>query len=399
MVARRVSRRCRARVRLFLALRTIEPAIKRRLRDRARQHQVWLAFNEEWRTQLTFLLVVIPGTIGILLSMFFAVTLGLRWWFPSVMNGPARNWDHLPLNVIGFVLGYFVFLGPLYLVLFITKRMSYAALLGWPMLLGVVGAPFVARVSTATWPSPFVALSLTAAFLGGLGLWVILVGVLLGEVAVKYFFSRRAAKIHPDSVVFDALLTTLVTAENDPWTALDTRWRLLRGLEEVADCIERDLPRRLPAGDATTASWVRVTLSEKASAIRALKRWVSTPKPDTAEHFAARIATTLTQVAADDWDALERVGAEAEGPGRVLDWRKRVAAWTRTGGTALTPAAVWWALQRSPLASKGPVAEYVAVGVGVWAVVTVLAEIDPLFGAKVGALKDASSVFLPRKRD
>jgi hypothetical protein len=110
------------------------------------------------------------------------------------------------------------------------------------------------------------------------------------------------------------------------------------------------------------------------------------PKADTRSHFITRIAASLSQVASGNWDALNEV--EPERVSRIQMWRSYTVAALRALYLASVPAGVWWALQQASLAPKGASAEYVTVGIFIWAVLTLIMAYDPLFGPKAAALRE-----------
>lgn len=141
-----------------------------------------------------------------------------------------------------------------------------------------------------------------------------LVLTILGSAAIWWglhiterWWDRHASARQPDAVVADELLRILETVEKSPaeWTHLRGRNKVLRSLELAARCLERSLPDRLRGQDAETDRWLREKGAGQAAALRALKRWVLVPKPDTRERFIERVSQDLVRTAAGDWDGLE----------------------------------------------------------------------------------------------
>ncbi|HEU0012939.1 MAG TPA: hypothetical protein VFQ45_04610 [Longimicrobium sp.] len=169
---------------------------------------------------------------------------------------------------------------------------------------------------------------LTADFAQALGM-VALYGialVVLGGAAVWWtlcrmerWYERHACARHPDAMMVREMVSMLAWVEEHPhaWSDLRARGRILRSLETVAYCLERQLVRHLRGHDAATERWLREKTAQRAAAVRALKRWVCLPKADTRERFVERIAGDLVRAATGDWDGLESAEVEAAGPSPV----------------------------------------------------------------------------------
>lgn len=150
--------------------------------------------------------------------------------------------------------------------------------------------------------------SLGFMLLYGLGLVVLGASALWwGMHITELWWDRHASARHPDAVVADEFLRILETVEKSPaeWGHLRGRNRVVRSLERAARCLERNLPYRLRGQDADTDRWLRQKAAGQAAALRRLKRWVLVPRPDTREHFIARVSQDLVRTTVGDWDGLE----------------------------------------------------------------------------------------------
>lgn len=227
---------------------------------------------------------------------------------------------------------------------------------------------------------------------------VLLLPALAVVTPIEYALKRRRNAMHPDAVLVTGLLEILWLVERQPakWTDLHFKRQLLSRLEEVASCIQHDLPRMLRTRDVATDLWLRGRAEQIAAAFRALKKWVSTPMADTRDQFIGRIADSLVHASAGDWDALTRMEVEQLSRPQL---RSRVLVALRVFLIAAIPMVVLWVVQRTPLALEAPAAGYASAGVFVWAALTVLAALDPLLAAKLAAFKDVSAVLPFRSRE
>ena len=98
----------------------------------------------------------------------------------------------------------------------------------------------------------------------------------------------------------------------------------------------------------------------------------------------------LVRVASDRWNELDRMPpSELHMPRRFFE---RVLTVSRLAITALLAPGLVWGLQKSEFALKGATAEYATIAVGLWFVVTMFLITDPLFTAKISAIRDLAQV-------
>ena len=185
---------------------------------------------------------------------------------------------------------------------------------------------FDASVNRPSVPGPlFAMLDTIAAGLVSVA-FVIVVGLVFQYLTVIVVFPflcrvhQARGHRHPDIAAADGLvciLEQLGLVPDNGWEELRTRQRILVGLEDVAQAVER-LSRRLRGGDPATDRWARQRNVEVAASIRSLKRWVVVPKSDTRPFLVQEIADRLDAILTGDWDRLPRCAPE------VLSTRERV---------------------------------------------------------------------------
>jgi hypothetical protein len=207
-------------------------------------------------------------------------------------------------------------------------------------------------------------------------------------VLIKVVFDRQLRAFHPDALLVHILLNILSIIEKQPrrWPELSFRRQLIPMLEEAATCIQNGLSRQYWSGDGIIDLWLRDTATRQAASLRELKKWVLIPKPDTRNQFIVRIVAGLSQITSGNWDALEQ--RDPEKISRLQWWCSHATTASRAVFMAILPGLLWWALQQTSLALRGVPAEYVTVGIYIWAALTLIMACDPLFGLKATAFKE-----------
>ncbi len=381
--------KARRRRTLLADLQTLDQETKQRLAPRVRLYGNQLAKVEGW-ADLMFMAALLFFLITALFAVLAAPFLARRWF------GSGAGLDTVELYV-SYMIPFVVALLPTFIP-WVVFRGGFRAwcVVGVTMVYWALLYNLYRTISSAVGP-PSLMPDLAPGILGVSSYWTIALFAVVVAATMEYRLKRSKNIGYPDAVVVDGLLSILSMVEREPtrWNDLRFRRRLMAGLEEVALCIEYDLPRALRSGDAGTDYWLRQTVKQIAAAVRLLKRRILTPKLDTRSYFIAEVATGLVQAAGGDWDSLKRVEPEAlTGP---QPWRRRALAVGRVlliASLPLVPLRVALVVLQGTPALWGPVATYGMVVALLWATVTFLAAIDPLFSAKISALKDIAQ-FLP----
>lgn len=217
--------------------------------------------------------------------------------------------------------------------------------------------------------------------------------------AVRAWLERRVQRTYTSAFLVAEFFTALADVERktpEGWADMSFRKEVITRLEKLATCIERVLPSRMYSGNAATDQWLAETAEEIAAGVRALSKWVMTPKPDTREQLVARLALNLGYVARGDWDGFQRVKPERLSRPDLI--RTRGANLLRATALASIPILLLLAVKRLGLAPDGTVLTYLTVGGYVWAALTLLSGLDPAYGAKLTAMKDITGLLpLPGK--
>jgi hypothetical protein len=291
------------------------------------------------------------------------------------------------LVAIGALVGLGGWLSTQFLLRRIHDIRYYAiAFVSWP---GLVMAYAAFQVTSLLKRGTLDAVSEAAGLMAAGGLWLVLLAWLGGSEGGKWGLDRWFEEDHPDVVVVDGLLTSLAIVDGDRggFWLLDTRQRLADEFERMAACIERVFPRRFEARPAADP-WVAQTARELAFALRRLKRWVATPRLDTAEHLITRLRVDLVHAAAGAWGHFERVAEEPlPEPARAQTWRAGAVGAVRTIVIASLPLAAVWGAGTYGLGE--PLRTQLTVSAGAWAVLTILLYLDPNSSRQLAALRDA----------
>lgn len=243
---------------------------------------------------------------------------------------------------------------------------------------------------------------LISGIVSALWIWIIipLWLVLCGPVYPLHIWALNRRS--PRNVIIAGLFELLCKTETNPlsWNDLPFKRELMSNLEAIAHCVEKYLPRALSSSDPVSNYRIDQWTKEKAANLRALKLWIAVPMADTREAFMIYLANNLISATRGDWDRFARSDSENENPeeaakmaktARNRYWQSRIVDAFRAILVAALPALVLWLMRRPPLHLIMPT--YANVAVVIWAVITLLVEIDPGFAAKAEAVKSIKEAF------
>jgi hypothetical protein len=162
---------------------------------------------------------------------------------------------------------------------------------------------------------------------------------------------------------------------------------LLALAEDAALCLET-IPKRISALDRFSSKWNQQAYRRRASGIRDLKKWVLLPKPETRDYLERELLRVLLLAAIGDWDGLPQADLPQDAP--VPFWRRTLMLIRSIVIGAIPLVLVTVFGNKLPEDFR----KYLVGFASIWAVVHLLAGIDPRFGEKLSALKDLPS-FLP----
>jgi hypothetical protein len=212
-------------------------------------------------------------------------------------------------------------------------------------------------------------------------LFYVVASILFVAVPGTALAARRVMHA-PDARLVDNILIALkIVCRTDAlWTNFDSKTRLMTALESAAKTASEGLPRALRTGDPYTERWLRKRCYEIAASLRAKKTWVCMPKFDTREQLEAKLVKCFIDAASGNWDGLETAELPQFPP---QDIKVRLGALLVGLVEALLPAAGYFGAQWLVHRPQGPLSDYLAVGVFLWALIVILSGLDPRFGEKV----------------
>ena len=144
----------------------------------------------------------------------------------------------------------------------------------------------------------------------------------------------------------------------------------------------------MQSADPNTDNKIKQAGRERAAYFRSMKMWIAIPMPDTRQNFAFSVARNLVNAARGDWDSLDKLPPDEV---TTQAWYTRLLGVARAIFVASLPAVILWLVMRPPLHLTLP--KYANLAVFIWAVVTLLVELDPRFATKAEALKTIKELF------
>jgi hypothetical protein len=209
----------------------------------------------------------------------------------------------------------------------------------------------------------------------------------------KFFLDRTFKSNHPDAFIVSKTIETLEKLEKGGklWLNIDNRRDLMLLFEEVAQCIENQLYKKLQPNDIYIDNWFRKATKEIAAAIRAKKALVLIPNLDTPQLLSTYFKSILIAVARGNWENIERV-EPGQAPLRVV-WYDRIANLLMALATGGTPILLLYLVQKTDLALTSPLLDYATAGAILWALFTLITAFDPSFNLKLEALKGIAGLF------
>jgi hypothetical protein len=251
-----------------------------------------------------------------------------------------------------------------------------------------------ALVYTGDWRGPEHWLSRSAvegSFLFSVYLTALWTVALLSS-ALDAQFSSQLRQRNPHVYLMRALFNALciIVSKKDVvlgWLNSEDRKLLVAYLEDAARCLEV-IPKIIAGGDHYSRMWNEQAYLLRASGIRDLKKWVLLPKAETRDYLDQELRRILQLAAVGDWDGLPQADLkDTSGPW----WRRALTLIRSIIIAALPPVAVIVFGANLP---QGEFKTYVTAVAWIWALINLLAILDPRFGEKLSAFKDLPS-FLP----
>jgi hypothetical protein len=397
-----ISRKVRSRIQRFKNLEALSVDTKHKILPKVRHHATQISAREYWvgiaRKVIfgAYMISLAPVVFGAPMwaRSIFGYDIDLTLWTTITLLGQTGTTPQtysLPFLFILFpvVLTLSMLLTIMLPIILIPKQIRAF----WPacLLLILLFLLFHLVSISAGKPTPIGFLAISV-LLGQIAFSTIVYVTVVLLALSRFVFYRAQRSRDPDAIIVDRLIDVLSKVESRPeqWAFVSFRNGILLDLEEVARCIQHDLPRRMRSGDQITDAWFRETTRRIAAAIRAKEMWVLTPKLDTRHYFTESIKETLISTVSANWDDLEKL--EPVKTSFRQWWKDWFTGSFRVIFIGCIPLIMLWGIQQSPLALSGVIRDYAIGGTLLWFLFTAITTFDPSFGSKVDALKDIAGL-------
>jgi hypothetical protein len=244
-----------------------------------------------------------------------------------------------------------------------------------------------------------------------LGFAGILMGFLRVLAGALVVLSKRSEARHPASHAIDNLFRAMrrLQKAGTNWADTDTRTYATAEIAVASEIVRRSLLQRFATRDAKTLSWRHTQAVKISAALSEKQTWLMTPKPDTRDELFKSIGQILLALISGVWDTLElakelakELATEANtAETEEKQFRQRaihvVLDSMRTLLVALLPAVLFLLADKLNLLADigAPGRGYIKIGLFVWAALTVILLLDPLFKEKFGIIKEAYQLVKP----
>jgi hypothetical protein len=227
-------------------------------------------------------------------------------------------------------------------------------------------------------------LALVAALISGVMFYLLVAGLSALVIMISALIESYRQRRYPVADFVDHMMLLLYDLEQPKYQDLkkfSTKRRLLTHLEPAAASVER-LRFLLPTGDMVTDAWLKEKTLQIAEAVRSLKRWVLTPKPDTHTHLKTRVALFLELAISGEWDAMPCAAPEGRAyPGH---WLVRAGEILQMSSVVLIALALAVLIRPSLLKLTG-ISDTAVAGFGLWIIVLASIAVNP---EKLRALRE-----------
>ena len=380
--------RARKNVNKFKGINNIDADIINKLMPNARHFLVRSAIRKFWED-----IISLPFIIVYVLISFISITLT-----PIIVNSfMNESFDSLAFILIFSNILAIQLISMLFVFLFAL----------FPRILKIFHLFFLilSLMSVSTlilnyWPNnffPAIMFFLVSTFLCQT---LFLFGVSFAVIgfAIADIVSLRLLKYrYPDAFIIYQFIELINSLDNGQKSWVDANFRrtILLNIEEVANCIEKDLFRKLKSGDRKTDDKFDKIAHCIAASLRLKKVWVLTPKEDTLEYLLDEFKSYLINIVLGNWDELDQVEPKKISTKRI--WLERIRRTFRVLIIGGIPFLALGLIQSSSIALVSPYVDYATIGAILWAVITIVVTFDPLFVVKVDAMRDVMTL-LPLSR-
>jgi hypothetical protein len=163
----------------------------------------------------------------------------------------------------------------------------------------------------------------------------------------------------------------------------ETKRYIISHLEQSAICLSIGIPKSAALPTLANRAILQEKCSGAANAIRALQVGVALPDSKTQEHLETVVLETTVAVAHDTLDSLPRETA-SDNIGR----RSRVMQVVRTVIVSIVPLVVLLTMRYAGLRLSSAFNNWAIIIAIIWAVITILSLLDPLYESRLKVMGD-----------
>lgn len=224
--------------------------------------------------------------------------------------------------------------------------------------------------------------------------WLFTIIFIPGFLIASQLNTRRLLRLAPRYALINELVLIMVRlAEGDvKFSHPDTKKYVIAHLEQAAVYLSLGIPNSAALPSIASRTILQEKCSGAAGAIRALQVAVMLPDPKTYENLRATVARAIIAVAQDNLESLPRENVT------TIERRglSRIAPVFRTIIISAIPLAVLFVMRYASLSLSATFNNW-AIAVGIlWAVITLLSMLDPLYATRIKTMGDLISAIRGR---
>lgn len=200
---------------------------------------------------------------------------------------------------------------------------------------------------------------------------------------------RRMLRFAPRYALMNELILvmTRLNKGNIRFSHVDTKGYIIYHLERAAICLSYGIPKSADLPSLASRTVLQEKCSGAATAIRACQIAVVLPDPKTYEHIQTTVVQAIIAVAQDNLELLPR-----ETP--TTDERKGLSRIVPTGRViviSVLPLAVLLGIRYAGLKLSSSFNNWAIIVAVLWAIVTLLSSLDPLYASRLKTMGDLIS--------
>ncbi|MFD5638348.1 hypothetical protein ACFWJM_29970 [Streptomyces sp. NPDC127077] len=196
---------------------------------------------------------------------------------------------------------------------------------------------------------------------------------------------------YPRVVVFAELqvITKLLGSKRQSLSDARLQNEINERLERAATCLQRGVANSMSISTANGKGVFQLRLDRTAARLREYQLWVALPRTDTRDVLLSEIAQTCADFSVGFYDLLPETDVPALS---AREYASTIGKVLRGIVAGIFPLFVLWGVRQFDLLPQGALGSSLTVAAIVWAVVSIVGLIDPLYSGKIAALKDVMSI-------